>query len=125
MGKRKTPEERAAEDARYARALGACTDEEFEPFFTDTNQAIRNAAAMNPDASPDVLARFAQDRFWSVRVAVAEHPNTSRETVLSLLEARPPQRGVVHHAARERLEREGVVFSEDGMPEGSAEPSAE
>ncbi|QYM75574.1 hypothetical protein K1X41_13255 [Leucobacter luti] len=74
---------------------------------------------MNPDASPAVLARFAQDRFWSVRVAVAEHPSTSRETVLGLLEESPARRGVVHHAARERLEREGVKFGEDGMPEAA------
>ncbi|WP_258566753.1 hypothetical protein [Leucobacter luti] len=119
MGKRKTPEERAAEEARYILAQGACTDDEFEPFFTDSHQAIRNTAAMNPDASPAVLARFAQDRFWSVRVAVAEHPSTSRETVLGLLEESPARRGVVHHAARERLEREGVKFGEDGMPEAA------
>ena len=118
MGKRKTPEERAAEERRYALALGAHTDAEFEPFFTDANQAIRNAAALNPDASAKVLAQFAKDRFWSVRVAVAEHPNTDRETILSLLEANRAKRGVVHHAARERLEREGVIFGEDGMPEG-------
>ncbi|WP_440312721.1 hypothetical protein [Leucobacter chromiireducens] len=120
MGKRKTPEERAAEEERYVRALGAHTDDEFEPFFTDTNQSIRNAAALNPDASPAVLARFAQDRFWSVRVAVAEHPNTSRETILGMLEEKPARRGVVHHAARERLEREGIVFGEDGLPEAPA-----
>ncbi|WP_125098950.1 hypothetical protein [Leucobacter chromiireducens] len=120
MGKRKTPEERAAEAERYIRAQGACTDEEFEPFFDDANQAIRNAAALNPDASPAVLARFAQDRFWSVRVAVAEHPRTSRETVLGLLEEKSARRGVVHHAARARLEREGVRFGEDGLPERHA-----
>lgn len=116
MGKRKTPEERADEDRRYVLALGAHTDAEFVPFFTDTNQSIRNAAALNPDASAAVLAEFAKDRFWSVRVAVAEHPNTARETILSLLEATPAKRGVVHHAAKERLEREGVVFGDDGMP---------
>lgn len=116
MGKRKTPEERADEERRYTLALGAHTDAEFEPFYTDPNQSIRNAAALNPDASEAVLARFAKDRFWSVRIAVAEHPNTARDTLLSMLEPKPPKRGVVHHAARERLEREGVEFGEDGMP---------
>lgn len=116
MGKRKTPEERAAEEQRYIRARGASSDAELEPFLTDPNQAIRNAAALNPDASPAILARFADDRFWSVRVAVAEHPNTARSSLLALLEPDPARRGVVHHAARERLEREGVRFGEDAMP---------
>ncbi|GAA1634325.1 hypothetical protein [Leucobacter chromiireducens] len=116
MGTRKTPEERAAEAQRYIRAQGASSDAELAPFLTDPNQSIRNAAALNPDASPAILAQFAADRFWSVRVAVAEHPNTSRETLLGMLEATPARRGVVHHAARERLEREGVRFGEDGLP---------
>ncbi len=117
MGKRKTPAEKADEARRYVLAQGASTEAEFEPFFIDPNQAIRNTAAMNPDANAAVLQRFAADRFWSVRVAVAEHPNTSRETLLGLLEAQPARRGVVHHAARERLEAEGVTFGEDGLPE--------
>lgn len=116
MGKRKTPEEREAEQQRYIQAQGASSDAELEPFLTDPNQSIRNAAALNPDASAAILARFAKDRFWSVRVAVAEHPNTARETLLGMLEANPARRGVVHHAARERLEREGVQFGEDGTP---------
>lgn len=116
MGKRKTPEEKADEARRYTLAQGAHTEAEFEQFFTEPNQAIRNTAAMNPDATEAVLERFAQDRFWSVRVAVAEHPNTSRDTLLGLLEAQPSRRGVVHHAARERLEREGVTFNDEGLP---------
>ena len=114
MGKRKTPEEKADEERRRTLAAAASTDDEFEPFFTDPNQSIRNAAALNPDASAEVLDRFADDRFWSVRVAVAEHPTTSRETLLRLLEPDPRRRGVVHHAARERLEAEGVRFDEEG-----------
>ncbi|WJS92686.1 hypothetical protein [Microbacterium testaceum] len=47
-------------------------------------------------------------------MAVAEHPSTTRETLLRLLETDPRRRGVVHHAARERLEAEGVRFDEDG-----------
>lgn len=116
MSKRKTPEQKADEERRYALASGACTDAEFEPFFTDPNQAIRNAAALNPDASPAVLDRFADDRFWSVRVAVAEHPSTARATLLRLLEPDPRKRGVVHHAARERLEADGIRFDDDGAP---------
>lgn len=116
MGKKKTDEEKADEARRYVLASAAASDEEFEQFFTDPNQAIRNAAALNPDASDAVLARFASDRFWSTRIAVAEHANASRATVLSLLEPNPRKRGVVHHAARRRLESEGIGFGEDGMP---------
>ncbi len=116
MGKKKTAAEKADEARRYSLASEASTDEEFEPFFDDPNQAIRNVAAANPAASEAVLARFAADRFWSVRISVAEHPHTSRDTVLSLLEPDPPRRGVVHHAARRRLESEGVSFDAHGMP---------
>ncbi|MGF7122424.1 hypothetical protein [Rhodococcus sp. BE178] len=63
-----------------------------------------------------MLERFAADRFWSVRIAVAEHPNETRSTVIGLLEPDPRRRGVVHHAARKRLEREGVEFGDGGMP---------
>ncbi len=117
MASRKTQAEREATAQRYALALGACTDAELEVLLSDPNQSVRNAAAMNPDASAEILDRFAADRFWSVRVAVAEHPNTARSTLLGLLEAVPARRGVVHHAARERLEREGVRFTGDGNPE--------
>ncbi|QZY51485.1 hypothetical protein [Leucobacter tenebrionis] len=116
MGKRKTPEEKADEERRYMLAAAAATDEEFESFFADPNQAIRNAAALNPDASVAVLDRFADDRFWSVRVAVAEHPNTARKTLLRLVAGAPSARGVVYHAARARLERDGVRFDEAGFP---------
>ncbi|MGO2520055.1 MAG: hypothetical protein ACTH8F_08030 [Microbacterium sp.] len=115
--KKKTAEERAEEERRYGLAAAAVTDGEFEPFLTDPNQAIRNSAAMNPHASASVLARFASDRFWSVKVAVAQHPNTARETLLGLLESNPRQRGVVHHAAQKRLEADGVTFGEDQMPD--------
>lgn len=114
MRKRKTPEEKADEERRSTLARAASSDEEFEQFFTDPNQSIRNAAALNPDASAAVLDRFAEDRFWSVRVAVAEHSTTSRETLLRLLEPDPRRRGVVHHTARKRLETEGVRFDDDG-----------
>lgn len=116
MGKRKTAEEKADEQRRYALARAASTDEEFAPFFTDPNQAIRNTAATNPSASATVLDRFCSDRFWSVRVAVAEHPNTSRGTLLRLLERDPSRRGVVHHEAQRRLEVDGVRFGDDGLP---------
>ncbi len=109
-----SPEEKADEERRYARASAASSVEDFEPFFTDPNQAIRNVAALNPHASAEVLDRFADDRFWSVRIAVAEHPTTTRETLLRLLEPDPRRRGIVHHAARERLEAEGVRFDDEG-----------
>ncbi|GAA1308276.1 hypothetical protein [Brachybacterium tyrofermentans] len=113
---KKTPEERADEQRRYALAAAATTDDELEPFLTDPNQAIRSGAIMNRRASAEILSRFAHDAFWGNRVEVARHPNSSRETVLGLLEADPRQRGVVHKAARERLESEGVEFGEDHMP---------
>ena len=116
MGKRKTPEQIADEQRRYALASGAHTPEEFELLLSDPNQAIRAVAAANPDADDDVLARFAQDRFWGARIEVAAHPNASRRTLLSMLESDPRKRGVVHHAARERLESDGVVFDEAGLP---------
>jgi|GEM_PF-912455 len=112
--KKKTAEERADEARRYALAAAAVSDRDFEPFYTDPNQAIRAAASANPNASATVLGHFAFDRFWGVKVEVARHPNSSRATVLGLLE--PRDRGVVHSAARERLESEGVSFGEDHMP---------
>ena len=116
MGKRKTPEQLADEERRYRLARGARTPEEFAQFPDDPNQAIRAAAAHNPDADAQTLARFAADRFWGVRIEVARHRNSTRETVRGLLEAAPPKRGVVHHAARERLIAEGVVFDDEGLP---------
>ncbi|MGD7706530.1 hypothetical protein [Microlunatus sp. Y2014] len=116
MAKRKTPEQKADEERRRGLARAAGRDDDFVPFFTDPNQAIRNEAAVNPNASARVLDRFADDRFWSVRVTVAHHPNTSRTTLLRLLEPDPRRRGVVHAETRRRLEGEGVVFNDDGMP---------
>ncbi len=114
MGKAQDSGGKSRRGAPVRGASAASSDDEFEPFFTDPNQAIRNVAALNPDASAAVLDRFADDRFWSVRIAVAEHPSTTRETLLRLLETDPRRRGVVHHAARERLEAQGVRFDEDG-----------
>lgn len=116
MGKRKSPEQIADEQRRYALASGAHTPDEFDILLADPNQAIRAVAASNPDADDAVLARFARDRFWGARIEVASHPNASRNTLLSLLEVDPRRRGVVHHAARERLESEGVRFDEAGLP---------
>ncbi|WP_435735337.1 hypothetical protein V5D56_10705 [Cellulosimicrobium sp. PMB13] len=47
---------------------------------------------------------------------MAQHPNTSRETLLGLLERDTRQRGVVHTETRRRLEADGVTFGDDGMP---------
>lgn len=116
MAKRKTPEQKADEERRYALARAAITAEDFEPFFTDPNQAIRNDAAANPNAPTEVLDRFADDRFWSVKVSVATHPRTARTTLLRLVGGNPRRRGVVYHTARERLEGDGVRFGEDGLP---------
>lgn len=116
MGKRKTPEQIAEEQRRYALASSAHTTDEFEALLADPNQGIRAVAAANPDADDAVLVRFARDRFWGARIEVAAHPNASRSTLLSLLEQDPRKQGVVHHAARKRLESEGVRFDESGLP---------
>lgn len=116
MGKRKTPEERADEARRYELAKEARTDEDFEPLFDDPNQAIRAAAAFNPNASAAVLRRFASDKFWGTRMSVIEHRNTDTATLISMLDEQPNKRGIVHSAARQRLEQEGVAFDDTGMP---------
>jgi hypothetical protein len=114
---KKTAEQKAAEAMRYAAASGAANTAELEPFLTDPNQAIRAAAAMNPDADAELLDRFADDRFWGVRMEVVRHANVSQATLLRLLEGDVRKRGVVHHAARAKLEARGVVFAVDGMPQ--------
>ena len=53
---------------------------------TPTRRSARHAAAMNPDASAQVLDRFADDPFWSTRIAVAEHPTTASPRLLRLLQ---------------------------------------
>lgn len=113
---KKTPEQKAAEQRRYTAACGAANAAELEPFLTDPNQAIRATAAMNPDANAEILDRFANDRFWGVRVEVIRNANVGKHTLLRLLEADVSKRGVVHHEARAKLEQLGVAFGEDGMP---------
>lgn len=117
---KKTPEQKAAEELRYIAASGAANAAELEPFLTDSNQAIRAAAAMNPDADAEILDRFANDRFWGVRMEVVRNANVSRATLRRLLESDVRKRGVVHHAAREKLEERGVAFGADGMPEDAS-----
>lgn len=113
---KKTPEQKAAEEKRYIAARGAANAAELTPFLTDPNQAIRATAAMNPDADAEILDRFADDKFWGVRIEVIRNANVSEATLRRLLEPSPPKRGVVHHAARKKLEERGVVFGADGMP---------
>ncbi len=113
---KKSPEQKAAEERRYIAALGAASTEELEPFLSDPNQAIRATAATNPDADAAILDRFANDKFWGVRMEVVHNANVSNSTLRRLLEPSLPKRGVVHHAAREKLEQRGVVFGVDGMP---------
>ena len=71
---------------------------------------------MNPDADAEILDRFANDKFWGVRIEVVGHPNVSEATLLKLLEAKVSKRGVIHHAAHEKLLERGVIFGEDGIP---------
>ncbi len=113
---KKSPEQKAEEERRYILACGASNTAELKPFLTDPNQAIRATAAMNPDADADILDRFADDKFWGVRIEVVNHPNVSEATLCRLLEAKVSKRGVVHHAAYEKLLERGVSFDEDGMP---------
>ena len=116
---KKTPEQKAAEALRYDAARAATNVAELEPFLTDANQAIRVVASMNPAADAALLDRFADDKFWGVRIQIVGHPNISQATLRKLLEANTRKRGVVHHAAREKLEELGVAFGADGMPEDS------
>lgn len=104
MAKRKTPEQRAEEERRYALARDARTSEEFEALATDPNQGIRAVAAMNQYADAEALARFAHDSFWGVRIEVAQHANVTRDILEGLLESDPRRQGVVHHAARKTLD---------------------
>lgn len=113
---KKSPEQKAEEEKRYIAASGAANSEELEPFLTDPNQAIRATAAMNPDADAEILDRFANDRFWGVRIEVVHHANVSEAILRRLLEAKVTKRGVVHHAACEKLKERGVLFGADGMP---------
>ncbi|QIL84148.1 hypothetical protein G7047_28495 [Diaphorobacter sp. HDW4A] len=113
---KKSPEQKAAEQQRYVAACGAANAAELEPFLTDPNQSIRAVAAMNPDADAGILDRFADDKFWGVRIEVVGNANVGLDTLLRLLEPDVRKRGVVHHAAREKLEARGVVFGADGMP---------
>lgn len=113
---KKSPEQKAEEGRRYILASGASNTAELEPFLTDPNQAIRVTAAMNPDADAEILDRFANDKFWGVRIEVVNHPNVSEATLRKLLEAKVSKRGVVHHAVCEKLKARGVQFSNDGMP---------
>ena len=116
MGKRRSPEERAEERRREELARAATSEAELEPFLTDPNRSIRTVAAMNPQASAEILDRFAEDRFWGVRMEVVRHPRTGRSTLLGLLKQDARSRGVVHNAARKRLEADGVAFGPDDMP---------
>lgn len=113
---KKSPEQKAEEERRYIAASSASNTAELEPFLTDPNQAIRVVAAMNPDADAEILDRFANDKFWGVRIEVVGHPNISEATLRRLLEPKVSKRGVVHHAAHKKLLERGVEFGEDGMP---------
>lgn len=113
---KKSPEQKAEEERRYIAASGAANTVELEPFLTDPNQAIRATAAMNPDADAEILDRFANDKFWGVRIEVVNHANVSEMTLRRLLEPKMNKRGVVHHAACEKLKERGIEFGEDGMP---------
>ncbi len=112
---KKSPEQKAEEERRYILASGAANTAELEPFLTDSNQSIRATAAMNPDADAEILDRFANDKFWGVRIEVVGHPNVSEVTLRRLLEARVSKRGVVHHVAHTKLLERGIEFGEDIM----------
>ncbi|MDH1801499.1 hypothetical protein [Acinetobacter johnsonii] len=109
----KFPEQKAEEERRYILASGASNTEEFEPFLTDPNQAIRVVAAMNPDADAEILDRFANDKFWGVRIEVVGHPNVSEATLRRLLDTKVSKRGVVDHAAYKKLIERGVKIDSD------------
>ena len=88
---KKTPKQKAAEEKRYIAACGAANAAELEPFLADPNQGIRATAAMNPDADAQILDRFADDKFWGVRIEVIRNANVSDATLRRLLEPRLPK----------------------------------
>lgn len=94
-------------------ASGAANTADLEPFLTDPNQAIQATAAMNPDADAEILDRFANDKFWGVRIDVVNNPNVSDATLVKLLETKVSKRGVVHHAAYKKLMERGVKIDEN------------
>jgi hypothetical protein len=116
MARRKTPEQIADEERRYALARSATALDEFTLLAADENQAIRAAAAHNPEASAEALALFVDDRFWGARIEIALHPNVTTPLLLQLLEPVPRKRGVVHNAAKDRLIADGMLFDDDGLP---------
>lgn len=116
MAKRKTPEQLADEERRYLRARTAATMDDFAELAADPNQAIRASAVHNGGADAAALELFLHDRFWGVRIEIAHHPNATTELLLQLLEVDPRKRGVVHHAAKDRLIAEGMAFGDDGLP---------
>lgn len=63
----------------------------------------------------EILHRFANDKFWGVRIGVVGHSNVSEATLRRLLEPKVNKRGVVHHAACEKLVERGAIFGDDGM----------
>lgn len=70
---------------------------------------------MNPDADAEILDRFANDKFWGVRIEVMGHPNVSEETLRRLFEAMVSKKGVIHYAAHAKLLERGIEFGEDRM----------
>lgn len=114
---KKTPEQKAEEELRYIAASGAANAAELAPFLSDPNQSIRATAVMNPNADAEILDQFANDKFWGVRIGVVINANVSQSTLFRLLESDVRKRGVVHHAARKKLEQQGIAFGQDGMPE--------
>lgn len=68
------------------------------------------------DVDAEILDRFANDKFWRVRIEVVDHPNVSEVTLPRLLEPKVSKRSVVHHASHAKLLERGVEFDEDGMP---------
>ncbi len=113
---KKTPEQIEDEQRRYSIARTARTPQELEVLIQDPNQAIRAEAAANPNADAKILEAFAQDKFWGTRMEVARHPGATPQLLLAMLEWNPTDRGVVHHAVKERLMADGFQFGDDGMP---------
>ncbi len=62
----------------------------------DLHHEETDAIARDPQTPPDVLAKLAKDRWWSVRMAVAGNPNTPWDTFLTL--ARDRENPSVRHA---------------------------
>ena len=112
---KKSPEQKAEKERRYVLACGASNTED-RTIFNWPKSSDSSHGSYESRCRCWNLDRFANDKFWGVRMGVVHHANISEATLRRLLEAKVSKRGVVHHAAQAKLLELGIEFGEDGMP---------